>query len=259
MPALFTSPASGSSPSASRAAAIWAASVTSSVTVRRPRARSRSASSSLRTRRDGVEAELAQVAARWPRRCPVEAPVTSTVPVAMAANLSASFAGVDVEDAIRTRRTHKAYGAEPVPRETLEELFELARWAPNHNLTNPWRFRVLGPESLARAEGGRRRRRPPRSSTARRRSWWRRSRSRGDPVQDEEDLAAAAVAAYIVLLARARPRARRATGARRRCCARRRAARRSACPTASGCSACSTWARRGRRRSRPSACRPATS
>ena len=31
----------------------------------------------------------------------------------------------------------------------LDELFELARWAPNHNLTNPWRFRVLGPEALA--------------------------------------------------------------------------------------------------------------
>ena len=57
---------------------------------------------------------------------------------------------MDVEEAIRTRRTHKVYGPEPVPRETLDELFELARWAPNHNLTNPWRFRVLGPEALAR-------------------------------------------------------------------------------------------------------------
>ena len=57
---------------------------------------------------------------------------------------------MDAEQAIRTRRTHKAYGADPVPRATLEELFELARWAPNHNLTNPWRFRVVGPEALAR-------------------------------------------------------------------------------------------------------------
>ncbi len=52
---------------------------------------------------------------------------------------------MDVETAIRTRRTHKAYGPEPVDRQTLDELFELARWAPNHHLTNPWRFRVLGP------------------------------------------------------------------------------------------------------------------
>ena len=48
------------------------------------------------------------------------------------------------------RRTHKAFGTEPVPRETLLELFDLARLAPNHHLTQPWRFRVLGPESLAR-------------------------------------------------------------------------------------------------------------
>ena len=57
---------------------------------------------------------------------------------------------MDVEEAIRTRRTHKAYAAEPVDRETLDELFELARWAPNHHLTNPWRFRVVGRQALAR-------------------------------------------------------------------------------------------------------------
>jgi nitroreductase len=56
---------------------------------------------------------------------------------------------VDVEKAIRTRRTHKAYGPREVAPELLDELFELARWAPNHNLTNPWRFRVLGPASRA--------------------------------------------------------------------------------------------------------------
>ena len=57
---------------------------------------------------------------------------------------------MDVEEAIRSRRTHKAYGADPVDRQTLLELFELARWAPNHHLTNPWRFRVLGPQALQR-------------------------------------------------------------------------------------------------------------
>ena len=57
---------------------------------------------------------------------------------------------MELEQAIRTRRTHKAYGPEPVDRETLAELLELARWAPNHHLTNPWRFRVLGPGALAR-------------------------------------------------------------------------------------------------------------
>lgn len=57
---------------------------------------------------------------------------------------------MDLEEAIRSRRTHKVYGADPVDRQTLLELFELARWAPNHHLTNPWRFRVLGPRALER-------------------------------------------------------------------------------------------------------------
>ena len=53
------------------------------------------------------------------------------------------------DDLIRTRRTHKAFGPDPVPDDVLLELFELARWAPNHHLTDPWRFRVLGPEARA--------------------------------------------------------------------------------------------------------------
>ena len=40
-------------------------------------------------------------------------------------------------------------GDEPVDRATLGDLFELARWAPNHHMSNPWRFRVLGPRTLA--------------------------------------------------------------------------------------------------------------
>jgi nitroreductase len=106
---------------------------------------------------------------------------------------------VEVDEAIRSRRTHKAYGSEPVPRETLEELFELARWAPNHNMTNPWRFRVLGAESLARlkqaagAEAAAKLDRAPTLVAAS-------VVESGDPVQDEEDLCATAVAAYIVLL-----------------------------------------------------------
>jgi nitroreductase len=60
---------------------------------------------------------------------------------------------VDVEDAIRQRRTHKQYGTEAVDDGTLRELVELARYAPNHKLTNPWRFRVLGPETRRRIDG----------------------------------------------------------------------------------------------------------
>ena len=74
---------------------------------------------------------------------------------------------MDVEQAIRTRRTNKVYAATPVPRETIEELLSLARWAPNHHLTNPWRFRVIGPETLRRLKEAEPKGAP--SSTARRR------------------------------------------------------------------------------------------
>jgi nitroreductase len=109
-------------------------------------------------------------------------------------------AAMDVETAIRTRRTHKAFGAEPLGREEIEGLLELARWAPNHHLTAPWRFRVVGPQALARlkeAAGPEASAKLDRAPTLIVIS----CALGGDPVQDEEDLHATAVAAYIVLLA----------------------------------------------------------
>ena len=111
---------------------------------------------------------------------------------------------MELEDAIRTRRTHKVYGAEPVPRDTVEELLELARWAPNHNLTNPWRFRVLGPDSLAelkRAAGPEAAAKLDRAPTLVVASQVRSD----DAQQDEEDLCAVAAAiGYVLLAAHAR-------------------------------------------------------
>jgi nitroreductase len=97
------------------------------------------------------------------------------------------------------RRTHKAFGAEPVARETLIELFELARLAPNHHLTRPWRFRVLGPESLARlkeAGGPSEALKLDRAPTLVVAS----ARLSGEVVQDEEDVCATASAITLVLL-----------------------------------------------------------
>jgi nitroreductase len=108
---------------------------------------------------------------------------------------------MELEQAIRTRRTHKAYAPGPVDRETLFELFELARWAPNHKLTNPWRFRVLGPQALQRLKdaaddpiaAAKLDRAPTLVAVSATQS--------GDPVLDEEDVLAAGAAAYVVLLA----------------------------------------------------------
>lgn len=49
---------------------------------------------------------------------------------------------MDILDIIRARRTiGKSTG--DVPRETIYELIEAATWAPNHKLTQPWRFTVV--------------------------------------------------------------------------------------------------------------------
>jgi nitroreductase len=107
---------------------------------------------------------------------------------------------MEVDHAIRTRRTHKAFGPDPVPREVLDELFELARWAPNHHLTNPWRFRVLGPGALARLKDAAGPEAAPKLDRAPTLVATTSVRS-DDPVQDEEDLHATACAVYAVLLA----------------------------------------------------------
>ena len=110
---------------------------------------------------------------------------------------------MEVEKAIRTRRTHKAFGPRPVEPAVLRELFELASWAPNHHLTNPWRFRVLGERTraalmeLAESE-------QPGSAVKLRRAPTLVAvgvQQTGEPAQDREDMLATAVAAYIVLLA----------------------------------------------------------
>jgi nitroreductase len=112
--------------------------------------------------------------------------------------------GMDVETAIRTRRTHKVYGAEPVSRELLDELLELARWAPNHHLTNPWRFRVLGPRSLAALKdaagpeaAGKLDRAPTLVCVS---VVLGGEEADADPVREEEDLLAAGCATYALLL-----------------------------------------------------------
>jgi nitroreductase len=107
---------------------------------------------------------------------------------------------MDVEAAIRTRRTHKAYAPEQLERATVEELLDLARFAPNHQLTEPWRFRVIGPESFDRLvaagepnEAAKLGRAPTLVVAS--------AKLTGDAHQNREDVLATACAVYIVLLA----------------------------------------------------------
>ena len=51
-------------------------------------------------------------------------------------------AGRIIDDAIRSRRSVGRSEGEPSV-EAIRELIESASWAPNHHLTQPWRFTVL--------------------------------------------------------------------------------------------------------------------
>jgi nitroreductase len=107
---------------------------------------------------------------------------------------------VTLAELAHARRTHKAFGPEPVPAELLLELLDVARLAPNHHLTQPWRFRVLGPatlDALKEAAGAGEAAKLDRAPTLVVAS----AALTGDLVQDEEDVCATAAAIMLVLLA----------------------------------------------------------
>ena len=54
---------------------------------------------------------------------------------------------MNVSDAIHQRRSIKRFTDRPVSREDIETLLDAATLAPNHRLTQPWRFYVLGPDA----------------------------------------------------------------------------------------------------------------
>lgn len=106
---------------------------------------------------------------------------------------------MELGDTIRGRRTHKQYGSHPIDAHVVRDLVDLALRAPNHHLTQPWRFRLLGPETRAALESAagekeavKLRRAPTLVLVT--------AVLSGDPHTDREDLLATGCAAYIVLL-----------------------------------------------------------
>lgn len=57
---------------------------------------------------------------------------------------------MDAIEAIRRRTSVRRFSAAPVARETIAQLLECAVRAPNHKLTEPWRFAVLTGRACAR-------------------------------------------------------------------------------------------------------------
>ena len=56
----------------------------------------------------------------------------------------------EVAELIRGRRTIDLFLQTPVPEELVRDAIEAATWAPNHHVTEPWRFYLLGEESKER-------------------------------------------------------------------------------------------------------------
>jgi nitroreductase len=51
---------------------------------------------------------------------------------------------MDLHHALRTRRTIHTFRRDPVPLDAVRRALECATLAPNHKLTEPWRFTLLG-------------------------------------------------------------------------------------------------------------------
>ncbi len=54
---------------------------------------------------------------------------------------------MSILEAIAERRSIKSFTDRPISDEEIDRLLEVAVHAPNHRMTEPWRFYVLGPES----------------------------------------------------------------------------------------------------------------
>lgn len=55
---------------------------------------------------------------------------------------------MDIIEAIRTRRSIRAFKPDPIPKKVLKELLDVCRWSPSGGNTQPWHFAVLGGKLL---------------------------------------------------------------------------------------------------------------
>ncbi len=118
--------------------------------------------------------------------------------------------------AVHDRSTVYHFKSDPLPDGTIDQLIEAATWAPNHRLTEPWRFLMVEGESkqaLAELRGELARRRAEQEGRGLDRVaaqvaefseppayLYVVQQLSGDEVRREEDYAACAIAAYIVQL-----------------------------------------------------------
>jgi len=55
---------------------------------------------------------------------------------------------MEVKEAVLARRSIRAFKPEPVPKNMLEDIMDRALWAPSWGNTQPWKFTIVGGETL---------------------------------------------------------------------------------------------------------------
>ncbi|MFC1945997.1 nitroreductase, partial [Chloroflexota bacterium] len=55
---------------------------------------------------------------------------------------------MDIDKAIRTRRSIRSYKADPVPQKVLAEIMETSSWAASGMNVQPWEFAIIGGEKM---------------------------------------------------------------------------------------------------------------
>jgi nitroreductase len=109
------------------------------------------------------------------------------------------------QEVLRSRRTINLFLKTPVPPELVHDAIESATWAPNHHVTEPWRFYLLGPDAieqcLALCEAAVSARKGPEAGAFKRRNWAEKPgwlvltcRVSGDELRQAEDYAACCAA-----------------------------------------------------------------
>ena len=76
----------------------------------------------------------------------------ATNPRLRSGNVTAPDTGVSVYEAIHNRRMNNDFSDDVPGRDALQRMLDAAVWAPNHRLTNPWRFYVLEKGGEKRAQ-----------------------------------------------------------------------------------------------------------
>lgn len=56
------------------------------------------------------------------------------------------MAKTEIDELIMSRRSIKTFKPDPVSADEVVELLNIAKWAPNHKLTQPWRFLLFSGE-----------------------------------------------------------------------------------------------------------------